>query len=113
MEDIDGRLLRPRSDTLPGGDDIRRLVDLAEAEVDPLKNDTVGLTIVTERGAFGSDMLPEFSDYRLSADEIRRIARTIVVDRMGNAATDRLFRTLDEVERLKTAAELLEATRAA
>ena len=58
-------------DTLkPESEDIRRLADLAQAEVDPRNDDTVGLEIETERGIFGGDMLAEFSDYRLSTDDV-------------------------------------------
>jgi 2-methylcitrate dehydratase PrpD len=98
-------------DTLqPEGEDIRRLAELVDAEVDPRTDGAVHLELATERGVFGGDMLPEFSDYRLSPEEVRAIAAKIVVDYLGDSAADRLMDLLHNLER-STPAELLEATR--
>ncbi len=86
-------------DTLaPGGEDIRRLCELAQIEVDPDADDTTILEIDTDRGRFGGDMLSEFDDYRLSLSELRRIATPIVADRLGDARTEHLFDLLTDVE---------------
>lgn len=70
------------------------------------------LEIVTGRGAFGGAVPPEFADYRLSADETRRLAEPIVAERLGTKATATLFAMLEQVDKLGSVTELLAATRA-
>lgn len=98
-------------DTLsPGGDDIRRLCDLAQIEVDPNADDTVILEIDTSRGTFGGDMLAEFDDYRISMPDIERIATPIVAARLGARRAEELFSMLADVESVASVSELLAAT---
>jgi hypothetical protein len=101
------------SDTLnPAGDDIRRLAELAEIEVDPGDDTTVGLEIVTDRGTFDGTNLPEFRDYRLSMAEIREIGQPLAVRHLGAERGTHLIGLLDRVEELDSVTELLAATRA-
>jgi hypothetical protein len=97
----------------PGGADIRHLAEMTEIEVDPDSDSTVGLEIVTDRGTFGSPSLTEFADYRLAADEIRKLAEPIIAERLGEPAAVRLLDMLDHLEQVESVPELIAATLAA
>jgi 2-methylcitrate dehydratase PrpD len=99
------------ADTLePGGADIRRLSDLAEAEADPRADNVAGLEIVTPHGIFGGDIWQAFSDYRLPADEIRRLSEPLVSERIGTRGAA-LLTMLENIEEIPTVTELVAATR--
>jgi len=98
-------------DTLsPGGDDIRRLCEIAQVDVDASSDDTVFLEIKTSRGTFGGDMLSEFNDYRIPMPDIERIAAPIVAARLGTSRQEKLFDLLANVESVPSVTELLAAT---
>lgn len=99
------------ADTLdPRGSDIQRLADLAEVDVDPNDDGTVGLEIVTDRGVFDGSNLPEFRDYRLPLNELRTIGHPLVAQRIGEAKATHLIDLLDRVEELSSTSELVAAT---